>query len=151
MKIAMAAMMACCAMGGVSAQAETLAQVRARAPEQEVIYFVLPDRFANGDTGNDKGGLTGDRLVTGFDPASKAFYHGGDLKGLIAHLDYIQSLGASALWVGPIMKNKPVQGPKGHESAGYHGYWITDFLHVDPHFGTDADFDALVKAAHGRG
>lgn len=151
MKIAMAAMMACCAMGGISAQAETLAQVRARAPEQEVIYFVLPDRFANGDAGNDKGGLTGDRLVTGFDPASKGFYHGGDLKGLIAHLDYIQSLGASALWVGPIMKNKPVQGPRGHESAGYHGYWITDFLHVDPHFGTDADFDALVKAAHGRG
>jgi glycosidase len=56
--------------------------------------------------------LQGDRLVTGFDPSSKAFYHGGDLKGLIAHLDYIQSLGASALWVGPIMKNKPVQGPK---------------------------------------
>jgi hypothetical protein len=44
---------------------------RARAPEQEVIYFVLPDRFANGDTGNDKGGLTGDRLVTGFDPAQR--------------------------------------------------------------------------------
>jgi hypothetical protein len=106
--------MALCALTGANgqAQADTLAQMRARLPQQEVIYFVLPDRFANGDTANDKGGLQGDRLVTGFDPSSKAFYHGGDLKGLIAHLDYIQSLGASALWVGPIMKNKPVQGPK---------------------------------------
>jgi glycosidase len=49
------------------------------------------------------------------------------------------------------MKNKPVQGPKGHESAGYHGYWITDFLHVDPHFGSDEDFRKLVDAAHARG
>jgi len=145
--------MALCALTGATgqAQADTLAQMRARLPQQEVIYFVLPDRFANGDTTNDKGGLQGDRLVTGFDPSSKAFYHGGDLQGLIAHLDYIQSLGASALWVGPIMKNKPVQGPKGHESAGYHGYWITDFLHVDPHFGSDEDFRKLVDAAHARG
>jgi glycosidase len=148
-RAALAAALALCVSG--PARADTVAQMRARTPEQEVIYFVLPDRFANGDTGNDKGGLTGDRLVTGFDPTSRAFYHGGDLKGLIEHLDYIQSLGASALWVGPIMKNKPVQGPKGHESAGYHGYWITDFLHVDPHFGTDEDFRHLVDAAHARG
>ncbi|WP_343611567.1 alpha-amylase family glycosyl hydrolase [Novosphingobium sp.] len=150
---ALGGVMALCALTGATgqAQADTLAQMRARLPQQEVIYFVLPDRFANGDTANDKGGLQGDRLVTGFDPSSKAFYHGGDLKGLIAHLDYIQSLGASALWVGPIMKNKPVQGPKGHESAGYHGYWITDFLHVDPHFGSDEDFRKLVDAAHARG
>jgi neopullulanase len=134
-----------------SISAGTLAQTRARLPQQEVIYFVLPDRFANGDPANDRGGLSGDRLVTGFDPTSKAFYHGGDLKGLIAHLDYIQALGASAIWVGPVMRNKPVQGPKGQESAGYHGYWITDFLHVDPHFGTDEDFRHLVEAAHARG
>jgi glycosidase len=116
-----------------------------------VIYFVLPDRFANGDPANDTGGIAGDRLTHGFDPADKGFYHGGDLKGLIEKLDYIQGLGASAIWVGPIFKNKPVQGGKGQESAGYHGYWITDFLHVDPHFGTDADFAALVGAAHARG
>jgi len=116
-----------------------------------VIYFVLPDRFANGDPTNDRGGLKGDRLVTGFDPTAKGFYHGGDLKGLIGRLDYIQGLGATALWLGPIFKNKPVQGPKGDESAGYHGYWITDFTQVDPHFGSDADFEALVDAAHARG
>ncbi|KAH2810450.1 hypothetical protein KXV85_005532, partial [Aspergillus fumigatus] len=91
------------------------------------------------------------RLTHGFDPSHKGFYHGGDLKGLTAKLDYIQGLGASAIWVAPIFKNKPVQGPKGAETAGYHGYWITDFLHVDPHFGSDADFAALVKAAHARG
>jgi glycosidase len=124
---------------------------RDRLPEDEVIYFVLPDRFENGDPKNDTGGLKGDRLVTGFDPTAKGFYHGGDLKGLLKRIDYIQALGATALWVGPIFKNKAVQGPKGNESAGYHGYWITDFTRVDPHFGTNADFKALVDAAHARG
>ncbi|WP_454797902.1 alpha-amylase family glycosyl hydrolase [Novosphingobium lindaniclasticum] len=133
------------------ALAGPLEDLRARSPEQEVIYFVLPDRFENGDRSNDAGGLKGGKLATGFDPTDKAFYHGGDLKGLAARLGYIQNLGATAIWVGPIFRNKPVQGPKGGESAGYHGYWITDFTHVDPHFGTDADFKALVDAAHARG
>lgn len=138
-------------LGAAPALAGPLEDLRARGPEQEVIYFVLPDRFENGDPSNDKGGLKGGKLTTGFDPADKAFYHGGDLKGLTARLGYIQGLGATAIWVGPIFKNKPVQGPKGGESAGYHGYWITDFTHVDPHFGSDADFKALVDAAHARG
>ncbi|MBC2652010.1 alpha-amylase family glycosyl hydrolase [Novosphingobium aerophilum] len=124
---------------------------RARPARDEVIYFVLPDRFENGDKTNDRGGLKGSRLQTGFDPANKGFYHGGDLKGLAARLDYIQGLGATALWVGPIFRNKPVQGPPGQESAGYHGYWITDFTQVDPHFGTNAEFRSLVDAAHARG
>ena len=124
---------------------------RARVPEAEVVYFVLPDRFANGDPANDRGGLAGGRLVTGFDPADKGFYHGGDLKGLIARLDYIQGLGASAIWLGPIFRNKPVQGEPGQESAGYHGYWITDFTRVDPHLGSNDDFAALVAAVHARG
>ena len=124
---------------------------RARLPEDEVIYFVLPDRFENGDPSNDRGGLSGDRLKTGFDPTHKGFYHGGDLKGLIERLDYIQGLGATAVWVAPIFKNKPVQGSPGQESAGYHGYWITDFTRVDPHFGTNAEFKALVDAVHARG
>jgi glycosidase len=126
-------------------------EYRERLPEDEIVYFVLPDRFENGDRSNDKGGLSGDRLTTGFDPSSKGFYHGGDLKGLITRLDYIQGLGATAIWLGPIYKNKPVQGPAGDESAAYHGYWITDFTRVDPHFGTDADMRAFVDAAHLRG
>lgn len=122
-----------------------------RLPEDEVIYFLLPDRFENGEIENDRGGLAGDRLKTGFDPTHKGFYHGGDLKGLTARLDYIEALGASAIWLGPIYKNKPVQGPKGQESAGYHGYWITDFTRVDPHFGTNEQFKLFVDAAHARG
>jgi glycosidase len=124
---------------------------RSRLPEDEVIYFLLPDRFENGDTANDKGGLKGGRLVTGFDPTAKGYYHGGDIKGLIKRLGYIQGLGATALWVAPIFKNQPVRGAPGQESAGYHGYWVTDFTTVDPHFGSDADFKALVDAAHARG
>jgi glycosidase len=125
--------------------------LRLRPIEDEVIYFVLPDRFENGNTANDQGGLDGDRLTTGFDPTHKGFYHGGDLAGLTNRLDYIQSLGATAIWLGPIYRNRPVQGAPGQESAGYHGYWITDFLDVDPHFGTQDDLRAFVDAAHARG
>jgi glycosidase len=124
---------------------------RDRLPEDEVLYFLLPDRFENGDTANDRGGLSGDRLRTGYDPAAKGFFHGGDLKGLIQRLDYIQALGATAIWLAPVFKNKAVQGPAGQESAGYHGYWVTDFTQVDPHLGTNADFKAFVDAAHARG
>jgi len=124
---------------------------RLRPPEDEIIYFLLPDRFENGDPANDRGGLSGDRLQTGFDPGSTGFYHGGDLRGLISRLDYIQALGATAIWLGPIYKNRAVQGAPGHESAGYHGYWITDFTAVDPHFGTEADMHALMAAVHARG
>ena len=124
---------------------------RGRPPEQEIVYFVLPDRFENGDPRNDRGGLKGDRLKTGFDPAARGFYHGGDLKGLTARLDYVQGLGATAIWFAPIFRNKPVQGPPGQESGGYHGYWVTDFTSVDPHFGTNAEFKAFVDTAHARG
>ena len=133
------------------AAATAHADYRARLPQDEVIYFLLPDRFENGDASNDRGGLRGDRLKTGYDPTSTGFYHGGDLKGLMSRLDYIQGLGATAVWVAPVFKNKVVQGPPGQESAGYHGYWITDFTQVDPHFGTNADFKALVDAVHARG
>ncbi|HTU67466.1 MAG TPA: alpha-amylase family glycosyl hydrolase [Steroidobacteraceae bacterium] len=141
----------CLALGGFMAAVSSAADYRDRLPEDEVVYFVLPDRFENGDPANDQGGLGGDRLTTGFDPAAKGFYHGGDLKGLTARLGYVQDLGATAIWLGPIYKNKPVQGPPGQESAGYHGYWITDFTRVDPHFGSDDDMRAFVDAAHARG
>lgn len=137
--------------GTAVAQTPSAEALRQRPPEDEVIYFLLPDRFANGDSANDSGGLTGDRLVTGYDPTDPGFYHGGDLRGLTERLDYIQGLGVTALWIAPVFANKPVQGPPGHESAAYHGYWITDFTRVDPHFGTNDDFRALVDAAHARG
>src|SRR3954451_12003397 len=91
-------------------------EYRARLSQDEVIYFLLPDRFANGDPVNDRGGLRGGPLQTGFDPTAKGFFHGGDLRGVLAHLDYIQQLGATAIWLAPIFKNKPVQGAPGQES-----------------------------------
>ena len=122
-----------------------------RKPQDEVIYFVLPDRFENGDTANDHGGPALGALVDGFDPTRAGFYHGGDLKGVTRRLDYIQGLGATAVWLAPIFVNRAVQGASGQESAAHHGYWITDFTNVDPHLGTKADFKALVDAAHARG
>jgi glycosidase len=124
---------------------------RQRLAQDEVIYFLLPDRFANGDASNDTGRLAGGRLDHGFDPTDAGFYQGGDLAGLMQRLDYIQGLGATAIWVAPIFRNKPVQGEPGREFSGAHGYWITDFTRVDPHFGEDADMRALVDAAHARG
>ncbi|MEV6951282.1 pullulanase-type alpha-1,6-glucosidase [Streptomyces sp. NPDC051183] len=118
---------------------------------REQFYFVLPDRFANGDPRNDRGGLTGTRLETGLDPTDKGFYQGGDLKGLTDRLDYIKGLGTTAIWMAPIFKNQPVQGKGTDVSAGYHGYWITDFTQVDPHFGTNADLERLIDKAHGKG
>ena len=148
---AVSALVAATTIGWCVLAAPAPTDYRARPPEDEILYFLLPDRFDNADPSNDRGGLSGGKLRSGFDPTDKAFYHGGDLKGVQRRLDYIQGLGATALWIAPIFKNKPVQGPPGHESAGYHGYWITDFTQVDPHFGTNAEFKALVDAAHARG
>ncbi len=116
----------------------------------ENFYFVMADRFENGATANDTGGLTGDRLVTGFDPTGRGFYNGGDLAGLLQRIDYIAGLGTTSIWLTPSFKNKPVQLEDG-PSAGYHGYWITDFTQVDPHLGTNAELRALIDAAHARG
>ena len=113
-------------------------------------YFVMGDRFANGDPANDTGGLGADPLVSGFDATKKGFYNGGDLDGLRSKLDYVQGLGTDAIWLTPIFKNKAVQLEDG-PSAGYHGYWITDFTQVDPHLGTNQDLAELVDAAHDRG
>ncbi|WP_100259425.1 alpha-amylase family glycosyl hydrolase [Qipengyuania seohaensis] len=124
---------------------------RDRLPSEEIVYFVLPDRFENGDTANDLGDFTGGRLETGFDPSHKGFFHGGDLQGLTQRLDYLENLGVTAIWFAPIFQNKPVQGPKGDESAGYHGYWVTDFTRPDGHFGTREEFKTFVDAAHARG
>ncbi len=145
------ACLALCFCGVATLAAPGTNDYRQRLPEDEIVYFVLPDRFENGDSANDRGGTPGDRLTTGFDPTHKGFYHGGDLDGLVERLDYIQGLGATAIWLGPIYRNKPVQGAPGEETAGYHGYWITDFTAVDPHFGAEAELRTFVDAAHARG
>ncbi|WP_111765779.1 pullulanase-type alpha-1,6-glucosidase [Nakamurella deserti] len=126
---------------------------------REQFYFVMADRFANSDPANDTGGYdippgtpAGDeRLVTGFDPTAKGFYHGGDINGITAKLDYLKELGITSVWMTPSFKNKPVQGEGDGISAGYHGYWITDFTQIDPHLGTNEDLTGLIDAAHARG
>src|SRR4029453_3113674 len=81
-----------------------------RAPvTDENFYFVMADRFDNGSTANDRGGLGDDPLVSGFDPTRKGFYNGGDLAGLRNRLDYIQGLGTTSIWLTPSFKNKGVQ------------------------------------------
>lgn len=148
--------LACVALPGCATAQVTHEQAEApayleRLPSEEVIYFVLPDRFENGDPSNDSGEFSGGRLQTGFDPEARGFFHGGDLVGLTARLDYLEGLGVTAIWFAPIFQNKPVQGPPGDESAGYHGYWVTDFTRPDSHFGTREEFVAFVDAAHARG
>jgi alpha-amylase len=111
------------------------------------IYFVMTDRFANGDTSNDEAGLSGFSAVTGYDPTDIGYFHGGDLKGLTSKLDYIQGLGFNSIWITPPVKQRYVQG----DSAAYHGYWGLDFTTIDPHLGTEEDFKNFVTEAHKRG
>lgn len=109
---------------------------------KDLIYFVFPDRYLNGDTTNDN--------FPGYNPKDTAFFHGGDLKGLTGScepgdngLARIKKLGFTAVWVTPLVVQ---QSPK-PSGAGYHGYWGVDFLNVDPHLGTKADLIAFSDCA----
>jgi glycosidase len=141
----------CAPVANAAGAVGSLPPLATRLPEDEIIYLLMPDRFENGDAANDRGGMQGGRLVTGFDPTDKAFYHGGDLKGATARLPYIRDLGATAIWLTPVFRNKAVQGRPGEEGAGYHGYWPLDFESIDPHLGIEADYRALVDRAHALG
>jgi alpha-amylase len=137
--------------GTAAAQGPPRAEHSLRGAETDQdFYFVMADRFANGSRANDLGGLPADRLVSGYDPTAKGFYHGGDLRGIRRRLDYIAGLGTTAIWLTPSFKNRAVQLEDG-PSAGYHGYWITDFTRIDPHLGTNQDLADLIAAAHDRG
>jgi alpha-amylase len=107
--------------------------------QDEIIYFVLLDRFANGRTDNDLPGQT--------DRSKPTYYHGGDLAGLTKRLDYIKSLGATAIWITPLYK----QVGKVGDSYGYHGYWFEDPTAIDPQFGTPDEFREMIRQAHARG
>jgi glycosidase len=110
----------------------------------ESIYFVMVDRFENGDTTNDNAGFIAGDLTGGFDPTDPGYWHGGDIKGLTSRLSYIASMGFTSIWITPPVKQKYVQG----SSAAYHGYWGLDFMTVDPHLGSEADFKKMVTSAH---
>lgn len=109
--------------------------------DKEIIYFVMPDRYRNGDALNDN--------LPGFNPSHTAFFHGGDLKGLTGNcvdddgLVRLKKLGFTAVWLTPLV----VQQPPTDSGAGYHGYWGVDFLNVDPHLGSNSDLTALKNCA----
>ena len=130
---------ACC---GVQANDGPL-QVPSPDWRDQVIYFVLTDRFADGDPTNNNQG------AGEFNPAKSSHYSGGDLKGIQQKLDYIQGLGATALWLTPPVANQ--WWSEKAQYAGYHGYWATDFTNIDAHYGTLADYQQLSRALHGRG
>ena len=111
------------------------------------IYFVMTDRFANGNTANDEAFVGGGLLKSGYDPTNPLYWHGGDIAGLSEKLPYIKSLGFTSIWITPPVVQNWVQAGSG----GYHGYWGTDFTTIDPHLGTEAEFKAMVAKAHGLG
>ncbi|MEZ4239221.1 MAG: alpha-amylase family glycosyl hydrolase [Myxococcota bacterium] len=102
----------------------------------EVIYQVLVDRFADGDVNND--------FNVSWDPDDLARYQGGDYQGLVDHVDYLEALGVTTIWISPVVDN--VEEDAG--VAGYHGYWTQDFASVNPHFGDLAKLRELVNVMH---
>jgi glycosidase len=107
----------------------------------DVMYLIMPDRFANGDTTNDS--IEGLRQ-TGIDRSKMYFRHGGDLQGIIDHLDYLNELGVTALWLNPVYENN-------QPYASYHGYAVTDHYKIDPRFGTNEKFIELAIACEEKG
>jgi glycosidase len=117
-----------------------------------ILYFLILDRYANGSAAND----------TNVDRANPGGFHGGDFVGLTQQLDEIASLGATAIWITPVVRQidfcPPSQPPAGvsvpggwFEHCAFHGYWADNFTQLDPRFGTEAELRALVEAAHARG
>ena len=120
-----------------------LAEARRPSPlrASDLIYLIMPDRFANGTPSNDDVPDTAQRSV---DRAKVLFRHGGDLAGVTQHLDYIDGLGVTALWLNPVLEND-----QPYES--YHGYAATDHYRVDRRLGGNAAYRALIDSAHARG
>ncbi len=129
----------------VAANVTNLAgKVLRQETSNESIYFIMVDRFENGDPANDNAGFIAGDPTGGFDPTDIGYWHGGDLKGVTKHLNYVKSMGFTSIWITPPVKQKYIQ----ESSAAYHGYWGLDFTTVDPHLGTEADFKDMVTRAH---
>ena len=109
----------------------------------DVLYMLMPDRFANGNPKNDVIKGMEDQLCNRNEPSLR---HGGDLEGLRQHLDYFTDLGVTALWLTPVLENdRPADNGK---NSTYHGYATTDYYRVDPRFGTNEEYKALVNECH---
>ena len=106
----------------------------------DVVYLIMPDRFANGDVKNDS--LPG--MLEGVHREKGESRHGGDLKGISDHLDYIKDLGVTSIWLNPVLENNQPR-------SSYHGYAITDLYQVDRRFGSNADYLAFINKSHQMG
>ncbi|HZU27041.1 MAG TPA: alpha-amylase family glycosyl hydrolase, partial [Bryobacteraceae bacterium] len=133
--------------------------VAALPPEQrfqgfspdDVIYLIMPDRFADGDPSNDDPAVSHGL----FDRGKPRYYHGGDLAGIEQHLPYLRDLGVTALWLTPVYDNtnrlNERERDNGKPVTDYHGYGAVDFYAVDEHLGTLDSLRRLVDTAHGLG
>ena len=107
----------------------------------DVVYLFMPDRFANGDKSNDYiDGMREKRQEATLPDAR----HGGDIAGIVEHLDYLQQLGVTAFWHTPMLENDML-------SHSYHGYGITDYYRIDPRFGSNEEYKDMVTLAHQKG
>jgi len=106
----------------------------------DVIYLITPDRFANGNPKNDE--VAG--LSEGLNRTKEYGRHGGDIQGIINHLDYIKDMGFTAVWLNPVLENN-------QEEWSYHGYSTTDYYKVDPRFGSNEEYVQLSNEAAKRG
>ena len=107
----------------------------------DVLYLIMPDRFANGDPSNDQIPMRMPYKVDRSDPNAR---HGGDLKGISDRLDYLYDLGVTAIWLNPVLENDM-------EGGSYHGYATTDYYRVDPRFGSNEEYAKLIADAHSKG
>ncbi|APG59184.1 glycoside hydrolase family 13 protein [Christiangramia salexigens] len=107
----------------------------------DAVYLITPDRFANGDTANDTDNSLLEKTI---DRTNDYARHGGDIRGIIDHLDYIEDMGFTAIWSSPLLINDMA-------SASYHGYAMTDFYKVDPRFGSLSEYKELAEKARERG
>ncbi|TVP89659.1 MAG: pullulanase [Alkalibacterium sp.] len=142
--------------GRYNAQTEVTIEARNKAEgerdwDEEIIYFMLTDRFADGDpSNNDPYGLNYENADN-----PRGTYQGGDFKGVTQNLAYLDDLGVSTIWITPIVENVGYDvsyaNPEDGSYYGYHGYWAKDFEELNPHLGTLADFHELIDSAADRG
>ena len=111
----------------------------------DVLYMLMPDRFADGNPANNQ--IAGMEAYKN-DRTQPSLRHGGDIEGIRQHLDYFTQLGVTALWFTPVLENN---SPDGHNHSTYHGYATTNYYRVDPRFGTNEEYRRLCDEAHSRG
>lgn len=125
-------------------------ELKARKPQKgaqgfssaDVLYLIMPDRFADGNPSNNE--VATMRFPVGADRSNPNRRHGGDLEGILKNIDYLDSLGITAVWVNPVLEND-IQG------GSYHGYATTDYYAIDPRFGSNDEYTLLIDSLHNRG